>query len=139
MGLDVYRGEAQEKIDGQQDIEKLAVAAMPYQEHAHCAHSGVTAGEGCCRTFSRRLGVFHELVEDSVGVSRGRKAVLVMAEVIAHGGKDAFSDVSQSNGMVIKSGPHHGNEQENGEIDEKRGQYDSGASLKLPIALEEII
>ena len=103
MGLDVYRGEAQEKIDGQQDIEKLAVAAMPYQEHAHRAHSGMTAGEGGRRTFSRRLGVFHELVEDSVGVSRGRKAVLVMAENMPDGKAYKPEDVyTSASGLTVE-------------------------------------
>ena len=73
MCLDIHGGHAQEGVEWQHDEEQLAVSAVPGKEHADGAYAHVRTRKSGGRSLSGFLGILHQLVEDSVGISWGRQ------------------------------------------------------------------
>ena len=65
VGLDIDRGTTEEEVEGQ-GAEEERVAVLPKQNHQHGAGSHVRRGEGRRRAFSRSLGGFHKVAEETV-------------------------------------------------------------------------
>ena len=83
MCLDIHGGHAQEDVEWQHGEEQLSVSAVSGKEHADGAYAHVRTRKGGGRSLSGFLGILHQLVEDSVGISWGRQTVGMGVEVIA--------------------------------------------------------
>jgi len=138
VGLDVNSGEAQEDVEGQEDVEQAAVARVPREQHKHRAYAHVTARKGGGGPLSCGFGLLNELIEYAVGVAGRWQTVLVMGEIVVQVGEHALRNVFHAHGVVIERWPRDGHEDEHHVVDEERGKHNEGRPLKLGVAEEEV-
>ena len=91
----------------------------------------MAAGECCRGALASFLGRLHEGVEQSVGVARRGKALLVTAEICAEAGEYAVGDAVDAHGAEIERGASDGDEDEDDVIEEERPEDDEGRTVEL--------
>ena len=99
----------------------------------------MTAGEGSCWTFSCCFRSFHQMIEDTVGISRCGHTLIMIAEIVVQIGEDSFGYLIDTHRLIIEGGASYGYEDEDDVIEEKRCCDDKCTTLKLLIAAEEIL
>ena len=137
MGLDIDRGEAHEHVERHHAPEEPLVTQSPGKEHQDGCDAHMTAGEGCRRTLTCRVGILHHVVEESVAPSRHRQRLLMGGEIMAYVGEYPCCDILQAHGLIIILRTSNGQEDKDDVVDEKRREDDELRAVELLVTKEE--
>ena len=139
MSLDIDRCATEKEIERNECVEKSPVASVPHQEHTDGADTDVRTGKSSCRTLTRRLGIFHKSVKESIGITGTGQTILMKVEIIVHVREYSRRDIFHAHCLIIESGTGNGNENKDDVIDKESRQDDKRRTLKLIVSPNEII
>ena len=137
MRLYVHRSPAQQQIKRKQ-AGKQTPAAPPCHNHQDGGHADMRTGECRRRTLAHLLRAFHQIIKESVFISRTGQQLLVVVEVIADSREYPLRHVIPADSRKIELRPCHRHEDIYQVVDEESGDYHERHFLKKVEAVEEI-
>ena len=102
MRLYVHRSPAQQQIKRKQ-AGKQTPAAPPCHNHQDGGHADMRAGKSRRRALTHLLRTLHQIIEETMFVSRSGKQLLIMVEIIADRRKYSSCYILLANGWKIKT------------------------------------
>ena len=137
MRLYVHRSPAQQQIKRKQ-AGKQTPAAPPCHNHQNGGHADMRTGECRRRTLAYLLRAFHQIIKESVFVSRTGQQLLIVVEVIADSREYSLRYVIFADSRKIELRPCHRHEDVYQVVDEESGDYHERHFLKKVETVEEI-
>ena len=137
MSLDIHRSPAQQQIERKQS-GKQTLATPPCHNHQNGGHADMRAGKSRRRALTHLLRTLHQIIEETMFVSRPGKQLLIMVEIIADRRKYSSCYILLANGRKIKLWSCHRHEDIKQIINKEGSDYDKRDFLKKLKTIEEI-